>query len=332
MELIERYLQAVKFWLPKQQKDDIIAELSADIYAQVEERETALGRKLNEAEVEEILKQRGHPLLVANRFLPQESLIGPVLFPIYRFVLKIFVFGYLLPATLVWIGLMIFSPTYRFEQTHPSWFGAFASLFSYLWTTSCIAVLAVTLVFAVLERMQARIHFFERWNPRKLPPVRNINLIPRSSSAIEVAVNLIFFVWWAVYAHSTEVRIGSMIHISFQPQWLWFFWGYLALALGNAALSSANLLHPYWTITRAKLRLFSDAVGAAFFCWLMQANALAGFAITNLPAEKATALAQAINHWMTTLFPAAIIVGLVVIATGIYRIVRLKPAEGHSLP
>jgi hypothetical protein len=64
----------------------------------------------------------------------------------------------------------------------------------------------------------------------------------------------------------------------------------------------------------------------------MQANALAGFAITNLPAEKATALAQAINHWMTTLFPAAIVVGLVVIATGIYRIVRLKPAEGHSLP
>jgi len=60
----------------------------------------------------------------------------------------------------------------------------------------------------------------------------------------------------------------------------------------------------------------------------MQANILAGIFITNVPAEKATALAQAINHWMTTLFPAAIVVGLVVIATGIYRIVRLKPAEG----
>jgi hypothetical protein len=37
MELIDRYLQAVKFWLPKQQKLDIIAELSEDIYAQIEE-------------------------------------------------------------------------------------------------------------------------------------------------------------------------------------------------------------------------------------------------------------------------------------------------------
>jgi hypothetical protein len=156
-------------------------------------------------------------------------------------------------------------------------------------------------------------------------------LIPRSSSAIEVAVNLIFFVWWAVYAHSPELRIGSMIHIYFQPQWLWFFWGYLALALGNAALSATNLLRPFWTITRAKLRLFSDGVGAALFCWLMQANILAGISAKNLTAEKAIGLTQAINHWMTTLFPAAIVVGLVVIATGIYRMVRLKPAEGHSL-
>jgi hypothetical protein len=324
MELIERYLQAVKFGLPKRQRDDIIAELSEDIYAQIEERETVLGRKLTEAEVEEILKQRGHPLLVANRFLPQESLIGPVYFPIYRFVLKIFAYGYLLPATLVWIGLMIFSPSYRFEQTHPSWFHAFASLFSYLWFTFCLVVVPLTIAFVVLERQQARVRYFDHWNPGKLPPVRNLNLIPRHSSAIAVAFNLIFFVLWAVYAHSLEMRFGSVLHISFQPQWLWFFWGYLALSLGNAALSSANLMHPYWTITRAKLRLFSDAVGAVIFCWLMKANILAGISITNLSAEKAIGLTQAINHRMTTLFPAAIVIGLVAIAINIYRIARLQ--------
>jgi hypothetical protein len=332
MELIERYLQAVKFGLPKQQKDDIIAELSGDIYSQVEEREAALGRKLSEAEAEEILKQRGHPLLVANRFLPQESLIGPVFFPIYRFVLKIFALGYLLPATLVWIGLMTFSASYRMEQTHTSWFAAFASLFSYLWFTTCLVVVPLTIAFVILERQQKRVRYFDRWSPGKLPPVRNPNAIPRSSSAIEVVVNLIFFVWWAVYAHSPELRIGSMIHITFQPQWLWFFWGYLALALGNAALSTTNLLRPYWTRQRATLRLLSDAMGAALFCWLMQINILAGISTNNLSTEKAIGITQAINHWMSTLFPAAIVIGLVVIATGIYRIVRLKPAEGHALP
>ena len=79
MQLVERYLQAVKFWLPKQQKEDILAELSADIQSQIEDRETVLGRALNETEIEEVLKQRGRPCLVASRFRPQESLIGPVL-------------------------------------------------------------------------------------------------------------------------------------------------------------------------------------------------------------------------------------------------------------
>ncbi len=51
MELIDRYLQAVKFWLPKNQKQDIVAELSEDLRSQVEDREAELGRPLNEAEV-----------------------------------------------------------------------------------------------------------------------------------------------------------------------------------------------------------------------------------------------------------------------------------------
>src|ERR1035438_9713626 len=116
MEMIERYLQAVGFWLPKQQKDDIIAELSADIYAQVEEQESGLGRKLKDAEIETILKQRGRPVFVANRFLPQEHLIGPLLFPVYRFVIKVIALCYLVPWVLAWIGMMTWDTAYRAQQ------------------------------------------------------------------------------------------------------------------------------------------------------------------------------------------------------------------------
>jgi hypothetical protein len=208
MELIERYLQAVGFWLPRQQKHDIIAELSADIHAQIEEREAGLGRKLTEAEVETVLKQRGHPLLVANRFLPQEHLIGPGLFPVYRFVLKIVALCYLIPWLLVWGGLMTFSPVYRAQQTSSSWFAAIASMWGSFFGTAFVVVGVLTIAFAVLERMQNRLHFFDRWNPSKLPPVRKPNLIPRGSSSVELAVNLLFIVWWAAYLHSPLVRIG----------------------------------------------------------------------------------------------------------------------------
>ena len=56
MELIDRYLQAVKFALPKAQRDDIIGELRDSILSQVEEKEAALGRPLNESEQVELLK------------------------------------------------------------------------------------------------------------------------------------------------------------------------------------------------------------------------------------------------------------------------------------
>ena len=41
---------------------------------------------------------------------------------------------------------------------------------------------SITTVFAVLERVQQKSNFMERWEPRKLPPVRNPNQIKRSAS------------------------------------------------------------------------------------------------------------------------------------------------------
>src|SRR2546427_8606283 len=87
-ELVERYLQAVRFWLPKAQQEDILAELSEDLRSQIEEKETELGRPLDEAEMAAILKRCGSPIVVASRFQSQQYLIGPALFPVYKFVLK----------------------------------------------------------------------------------------------------------------------------------------------------------------------------------------------------------------------------------------------------
>jgi hypothetical protein len=325
MEMIERYLQAVRFWLPNSQKDDIIAELSADIYSQVEEREGSLGRKLTSAEIEALLKQRGRPVFVANRFLPQEHLIGPLLFPVYRFVIKIICLCYLVPWVLVWIGMMTWDTAYRTEQARSSWFAAIGSMAGSLWTTAFIAIGTATLVFAVLERVQARSHFLEDWSPRKLPPARDPNLIPRTSSSVEMAVNWIFFFWWVAYLRSPEVNIGASVHISLGSQWVWFYWGYFVLALGNATLATANLMEPYWNATRATLRMLSDAAGTALFCWLTKANMLNGIVVAGVSQEKTLALTHAINQWLPKAFPVVLLVGFIIAAVDIYRIVRVSP-------
>ena len=89
MELLDRYLQAVRKHLPWQRQDDIIAELRANLEAQLEDKEAELGRPLTQQEAEEWLKQIGSPIQVAARYQRQQYLIGPSLFPTYSYVLKL---------------------------------------------------------------------------------------------------------------------------------------------------------------------------------------------------------------------------------------------------
>src|SRR5215510_12999901 len=155
MDLVERYLQAVKFWLPKAQQQDILQELSVDIQSEIEEKEAALGRKLNEAEVADLLKQRGRPFFVAAQYKPKQHLIGPALFPVYLLVLKIVALFYLVPWVVVWIFLMIFDATYRHGRLGP----ALAADWGTLWLNVLLCFAMTTIVFAIFERVQAH----EKW-------------------------------------------------------------------------------------------------------------------------------------------------------------------------
>jgi len=165
MELLDRYLQAVRFWLPRKQQDDIIAELGDDLRSQIEERESALGRPMNEDELVTLLKQAGHPLWVAGRYQKQQALIGPVLFPLYSFVLKIVALGYLVPWLVVWIVLTVFVPSHRAAGPMLTLAGGWASF-----CTNIIVIFGgVTLAFAILERVQSAVSALQQWDPRKLP-------------------------------------------------------------------------------------------------------------------------------------------------------------------
>ncbi len=321
MDILERYLQAVRFWLPQQQKHDIIAELSEDIYAQIEDRETELGRQLKETEVEEILKQRGRPVLVANGYLPQEHLIGPVLFPIYRFVLKIVFLFYLLPWLLVAISLAIFGAEH-------GGFHSLAFMSRSLWFTAFVAIGTVTLVFGVLERVQAKSHFLEKWEPRKLPPVRNPNLIKRSASSFELAANLVCLIWWAANMSPLVLSVWNL-RITLSALWPYFFWGFLCVALVNTTLAAVNLMRPYWTGLKATVRLLSDCAGAVLFCWLLKANILMEIVIANVSSERALEITDAVNLWMARMLPGAVVVAVGIVAVDVYRMVRVKLTKGR---
>ena len=94
--LVDRYLSAVKEQLPRAQQDDVIAELTENLRAQIEDEEETLGRPLAEDEEAAILKRFGNPMVVAARYRGDSrsvsfgrQLIGPELFPTYLKVLTV---------------------------------------------------------------------------------------------------------------------------------------------------------------------------------------------------------------------------------------------------
>src|SRR6476660_8842026 len=89
MTLIDRYLAAVRFFLPRAEQDDIVKELSGDMRSQIEDWEAGRGRPLSESEQEQLLRQYGHPAMLAGKYGPKRHLIGPELFPFYRLVITL---------------------------------------------------------------------------------------------------------------------------------------------------------------------------------------------------------------------------------------------------
>jgi hypothetical protein len=319
MELVDRYLHAIEFWLPNQQKHDISAELSEEIRAQMEEQAGALGRPLRADEMEALLKRFGAPLMVALRYLPQESLIGPMLFPIYRFVLKIIALWLLIPWALVWFVLALYGPDHG---AGGSKLAAGGHLWGSLWSTAFVSFGVVTLLFAVLERVLPK-SLLEEWSPRKLPPVGN-RQVSRLTSSFELGVSLFAAVWWVENMSSPIVWNMLHVRIALSPAWEYFFWGFLAVTAGTAALSAAKLIQPGWTALSATVRLLLDCAGSGLFCWLLQANIVAGVVIADVSAERAAEITSGVNFWMARMFPVGVIVGVVAVCFDGFRIYRLK--------
>ncbi len=326
MDLVERYVQAVRFWLPRSQQDDIIAELSEDIHSQIDEREAGLGRTLNESEVEAILKQRGRPVLVANRYRPQQYLIGPALFPVYRFVLIIVGLCYLIPWILTWIGLAVFDPRF-----HADFGRTFGPLWGTFWVTTFVALGTVTLIFAILERVQPRI--LENWKPRTLPPVRDPNRIPRLSSSIELAANGAFLLWWTTDMWSTTVFNRAGVRIVFAPVWKEFLWAFLLLAVANILLAAFNLARPYWTWWRAGMQLLLNCAASVAFCALCKANLLAEIVVPNLDPARAAHIVNASNTNASKSFPIVVAAcALTVVISSVARFTRLRKSQSKLMP
>jgi hypothetical protein len=319
MELLDRYLQAVKFWLPREAKSDIIAELSEGIRSQIDEQEAELGRPLTDVELESLLKRWGSPILVAERYLPQRYLIGPALFPLYLLVLKLVTFVYVLPWLLVWLFMVIFLPSYRAAYPGLALIGTLQPLL----LTVVFAFTVVTLNFAFLERSGARARLAASWSLGVLPAVRDPHRISRSDALGELAGGILFILWWL-----DVVRLPAIpgVQIAMTPILArTFYWPILMLVLAVTAIGAVNLIRPWWTQRRTIVRLAIDGFGVVLVGFLLRGP----WIVITIPGARAVPVAE-IARWVNlSLLVILLSVGgsyLLSILRGIRRLVRGRTA------
>jgi hypothetical protein len=336
MELLDRYLQAVRFWLPRAQQDDIIAELGDDLRSQVEDRESSLGRPLNEDELVALLKQAGHPLWVAGRYQKQQALIGPVLFPLYSFVLKIVAVGYLVPWLLVWIVLMVFVPSHRAVNPALTLVGGWASF----WINVFVVFGIVTLVFAILERFQSAMSALQRWDPRKLPRMAHRKeRVSRVESVFGMAFSILYVIWWLSLSHYGHVIFGPIAgFFSLNPALRTWYLPVLVPTGIVMVQQCVNLLRPQWLWLRAAGLLIADSVALFIFISVARIHPFlisAGNATLDAPHAKALVMLNQVLSWSILCVIIAICIALIV---HVYQTVRnlrrmaTGPGNGAALP
>ena len=161
MDLVERYLKAVAAQLPKDNRDDIVAELRDEIMGRLEALEARLGRVPTDDEVEALLREVGHPLTVAARYRPgPHALIGPELYPWWIFGLKV---GLTVMAAVTLIGLavrVLVGDVYVGQ--------AIGQGISSLISGAITVVGLLTAVGFVLERQSKKPDFIAKWRVKDL--------------------------------------------------------------------------------------------------------------------------------------------------------------------
>jgi hypothetical protein len=256
MELLDRYLQAVKKHLPQKRQDDILAELRANMESQLEDKEAELGRPLTQGEAEDWLRAMGPPILVASHYRPQQYLIGPTLYPMYLYVLRLAVFWAIVVYTV--------ANTVLFAVATPH----SASVADMLMRVPGVMITVaawVTLVFAAFEFIATRYPeqcppvpgLVGSWSPSSLPPLEksgSANRKPRNYAlaVAEVVFGFLLLVWLLLIPSHPFLVLGpGVVFLNEGPfkladAWWTFYWWIVALNALQLAWKSIDLIQGRW--------------------------------------------------------------------------------------
>ena len=290
MDMVERYLEAVAAQLSADEREDIVAELRDLILSRFEAKEEALGRSLTDDEKEAILREIGHPLVVAARYRKgPDSLIGPELFPYWLYGVKAGLLVLLALHALSLFVTLIGGPGdagQAISQAFHGFFGAGLTLIG-----------ALTLAGAVMEHYDIKPKWLTQWRVKDLsafqlsdpsqwgmaaqktgrvrggwsPKVRGASN-PGTEAAFSFLALGMFVLWWIGLVHFpglSAMRInGGEAVVTAAPIWESLFTPILIYVVAQMGVDLFTLMNPSAARVRAMLQILIAGAGL-WLTWLI---------------------------------------------------------------
>ena len=271
MELLDRYLQAVRKHLPWQRQGDILAELRANLESQLDEKQAELGRPLTPAEAEDWIGRLGSPVKMAAHYQPQQYLIGPAVYPVYLYVLRLASMWAIIVYTVVnAITIVIGWPT-----AHAVADAAVRLPFVLIQVAAWVTVVFAAIEFVAVrypEKCPPIAGFYARWSPRDLPPLEPPAAAGHkrrtyAHAVTEVIFGFIFLAWLLLVPEYPYLMFGpgvAYIHASpFHPApvWMTFYWWLVGLNAIQLAWHCVDLLRGTWQQPGRAVHIVSKILG-----------------------------------------------------------------------
>jgi hypothetical protein len=299
MDLITRYLAAIRRNLPAGNADDIVAELRDALASRIEDREEALGRPLAPGEIEALIKDFGHPLVVAARFRGRQWLIGPDVFPFYLSVARIVLLAIAGVQAAIGLVQLLFGDRDPLQLLLQTIGGLCVSLL--------VSLAIVTLIFALLERTGFPAEHIGNWSPTQLADVEDREPA-RWESAAEVALGIAFLLWWTGIVSLPFAAGAASFRIEPAPIFAQLYWPILILATVRLVHNLIQWLRPRWTLLRGLIGGATAIAGLVLLALIYRAGQWAAVVPTGMPAAHAAELQTSLN---LALKIAIVVAGLV---------------------
>jgi hypothetical protein len=263
-ELIDRYVHEVGQHLPGKTRADIEMELRSLLLDMLDEQSDGQPTPKMAAAM---LRDFGHPQAIAAQYRPEEFLIGPTLFPIYKSVITITlsIIGIL---HLIGLGFMLWQSggTEFVDQSLTFIFSFFRA--------SIISLGIMTLVFAAIERTTGEALTAPKqaktWDPFELPPVKepadaDRDHVARAEMVVGILFLLAFVIWlnffpdWVGGVDFGDNELGIFALLTAESVRLIPLFS--AALLLEVVLKTAVVLQGRWYRSTRWLELLVDAFG-----------------------------------------------------------------------